>query len=82
MAGSIVLAGILLKLGRYGLIRVHFLIPSLSPRLRYFIVAISAFGSIYTAIICTRQPDIKSLIAYASVRHIGLLLTSLFIFSH
>lgn len=82
VAGSIILAGILLKLGRYGLIRIHFLMPSLEASLRYFVIRVSAFGSIYTAIICTRQPDIKSLIAYASVRHIGLLLTSLFIFSH
>lgn len=82
VAGRMILAGILLKLGRYGLIRIHFLIPSLVPSLGYFVISISAFGSIYTAIICTRQPDMKSLIAYASVSHIGLLLTSLFMFSH
>lgn len=73
VAGSIILAGILLKLGGYGILRIsslaHFTCPSISSP----IIRISIWGAVITSIICIRQTDLKSLIAYSSVGHMGLL---------
>jgi len=73
VAGSIILAAILLKLGSYGLLRISTIFPFLTKSLAEPITAISLWGAVITRIICIRQPDIKSLIAYSSVGHIGLL---------
>lgn len=73
IAGSIILAGILLKLGRYGLIRLSTLFIFINNTLLAPLAALSIWGAFITRIICLRQPDIKSLIAYSSVGHIGLL---------
>jgi NADH-ubiquinone oxidoreductase chain 4 len=73
VAGSIALAGILLKLGSYGLIRIRILFPEINLSITNIIVPICIVGGIITALTCTRQPDLKSLIAYSSVAHIALL---------
>ena len=73
VAGSIILAGLLLKLGRYGLIRLSYLYPWINKSLIAPISRIALWGAIITSIICLRQPDIKSLIAYSSIGHIALL---------
>ena len=69
VAGSIVLAGILLKLGRYGFI---LFCPHLINSILILYVYLSLLGAIYCSLICLRNFDIKSLIAYSSVVHIGV----------
>lgn len=72
IAGSIVLAGLLLKLGSYGLLRIAFIYPKLIFKLRPLINRIALWGGVITRFICLRQRDIKSLIAYSSIGHIAL----------
>ena len=80
--GSVILAGILLKLGSYGLIRVSIaLFPIASLYFRPFLFLISIIAVIYTSITSLRQSDIKRVIAYASVAHINITLLGLFSFS-
>jgi len=74
VAGSIVLAAILLKLGRYGLIRINKLIYLQQSLITYSIICIATIGAIITNIICLRQTDLKALIAYSSVGHMGLII--------
>ena len=74
VAGSMVLAAVLLKLGGYGMLRVIYIIPPISFSLKMFLVSLSLWGGIITSLICTRQQDMKSLIAYSSVGHISLVI--------
>jgi NADH-ubiquinone oxidoreductase chain 4 len=74
VAGSIILAGILLKLGRYGLVRLRSLIVWGNNYVVSIFISVSIWGAVITRIICLRQTDLKSLIAYSSVGHIGLLI--------
>jgi len=78
VSGSIILAGVLLKLGGYGVSRFSFIFPYTSSYLCTLFLSISLWGAFITSIICVRQSDIKSLIAYSSVGHIGLLIGGLF----
>jgi NADH-ubiquinone oxidoreductase chain 4 len=73
VAGSIALAGILLKLGRYGLLRISFLFPLINSSMTNIIISICITGGVITGLTCLRQPDLKSLIAYSSVAHMALL---------
>jgi NADH-quinone oxidoreductase subunit M len=78
-AGSVILAGVLLKLGTYGLLR--FAIPMLPDAVVIFapwIGAMAVAGILYTALICWVQTDIKKLIAYSSVSHLGFCVLGLF----
>jgi NADH-ubiquinone oxidoreductase chain 4 len=73
VAGSIILAAILLKLGGYGLLRILILFPRTVKLLNHHLIRIALIGGIATRLICLRQSDIKSIIAYSSVGHMGLI---------
>ena len=73
VAGSIILAAILLKLGGYGLIRFSSLFPYTNFSFIPFISALTLWGAVVTRFICLRQTDLKALIAYSSIGHIGLI---------
>ena len=81
-AGSVILAGVLLKLGGYGLIRYSLpLFPDASHDLAWIVIGLSIIGMIYGAVVAVRQPDLKRLIAYSSVSHMGFVTLGIFIFS-
>nr|QJF72907.1 NADH dehydrogenase subunit 4 [Nephus voeltzkowi]QJF72933.1 NADH dehydrogenase subunit 4 [Nephus voeltzkowi] len=77
VSGSMILAGIMLKLGGYGLMRFMVLFMSLSLKFNFILINFSLLGSFLISVICMRQSDMKSLIAYSSVVHMGLMLSSL-----
>nr|WNH23333.1 NADH dehydrogenase subunit 4 [Vinciguerria nimbaria] len=72
IAGSMVLAAVLLKLGGYGMMRIIVVLDPLTNQLVYPFMALALWGIIMTGSICLRQTDLKSLIAYSSVSHMGL----------
>nr|AER54648.1 NADH dehydrogenase subunit 4 [Pennaria disticha] len=79
IAGSILLAGILLKLGGYGFIRFSYpIIPLASNYFNPIIITLSCIAIIYGGLTTFRQNDIKRLIAYSSVSHMGLVTLSIF----
>nr|YP_009467000.1 NADH dehydrogenase subunit 4 [Bathygobius coalitus]APT69150.1 NADH dehydrogenase subunit 4 [Bathygobius coalitus]WNH17768.1 NADH dehydrogenase subunit 4 [Bathygobius coalitus] len=72
IAGSMVLAAVLLKLGGYGMIRIMPMLEPLTKELSYPFIILALWGVVMTGSICLRQTDLKSLIAYSSVGHMGL----------
>jgi len=76
VVGSIILAGVLLKLGGFGLVQF---VPSYFTNLFFpnVLQSISLIGAILTSLICLKQTDLKMLIAYSSVAHISLVLGGL-----
>lgn len=78
--GSVVLAALMLKLGAYGFIRFSLpILPDISQSMDWFIIILSLVSIIYIGIACVVQKDMKRLIAYSSVSHMGLVIMGLFI---
>jgi NADH-quinone oxidoreductase subunit M len=81
-AGSVILAGILLKLGAYGFIRFAMpLFPDAAHTFAPAIIVLSLIAIIYGAIVALVQPDLKRLVAYSSVSHMGFVTLGLFVFT-
>lgn len=82
-AGSVILAGILLKMGTYGFMRFAMpLFPEGSSFFAPLIIALSVIGIIYGALVAMVQPDIKKLVAYSSVSHLGYCMLGLYVLNH
>ena len=77
-AGSVILAGILLKMGTYGLLRFAFpLFPAAALFFAPYIALLAVIGIIYGALVAMVQPDMKKLVAYSSVSHLGFVVLGL-----
>ncbi|KYQ52680.1 NADH-ubiquinone oxidoreductase chain 4 [Trachymyrmex zeteki] len=75
--GSIILAGVLLKIGRYGLIRFTEILYANTIKYGYLIIRVGVVGATLTSLTCLTQVDIKRMVAYSSVVHINLILCRL-----
>lgn len=81
-AGSVILAGVLLKLGGYGFIRFALpLYPDAAQTFAPLIIVLSLIAIIYGAVVAIVQPDLKRLVAYSSVSHMGFVTLGLFVFT-
>jgi proton-translocating NADH-quinone oxidoreductase chain M len=73
-AGSVMLAGVLLKMGSYGLMRIAFpMLPDAAMEFQWALYILGTVSVLYGAFLCLAQDDLKSLIAYSSVSHMGLI---------
>jgi NADH-quinone oxidoreductase subunit M len=77
-AGSVILAGVMLKMGTYGLLRFAFpLFPNAAHYFAPYIAGLAVIGIIYGALVAMVQPDLKKLVAYSSVSHLGFVVLGL-----
>src|SRR2546427_7618260 len=77
-AGSVILAGVLLKMGTYGLVRFAFpLFPLAAVRFAPYLALLAVIGIVYGALVAMVQPDMKKLVAYSSVSHLGFVVLGL-----
>ncbi|NP_740149.1 NADH dehydrogenase subunit 4 (mitochondrion) [Salarias fasciatus] len=79
VAGSMVLAAVLLKLGGYGMLRIILLLDPLTKEMSYPFMVLAMWGLVMAGSVCMRQTDLKSLIAYSSVSHMGLVAAGILI---
>nr|YP_010626189.1 NADH dehydrogenase subunit 4 [Problepsis superans]WBK14688.1 NADH dehydrogenase subunit 4 [Problepsis superans] len=82
VSGSMILAGIMLKLGGYGLIRLMIMLQQINMKLNYIWIIVSLVGGFYISLKCFCQVDIKSLIAYSSVSHMSLVIGGIMIMNY
>jgi NADH-quinone oxidoreductase subunit M len=81
-AGSIILAGVLLKMGAYGFIRFNLMLfPNASHEFAPVLITLAIIGIIYGAAVAAVQKDLKSLVAYSSVSHLGFIVLGIFAFN-
>ncbi len=81
-AGSVILAGVMLKLGTYGILRFCLpLFPEAAHRLAQPIAVLAIIGIVYGALVATVQTDLKRLVAYTSVSHLGFVVLGIFAFN-
>ena len=81
-AGSVILAAVLLKMGTYGLMRFNFaLFPETSKEVAPLFIVLAIIGIIYGALVAMVQPDVKRLVAYSSVAHMGFVILGMFSFT-
>ena len=81
-AGSVLLAGVLLKMGTYGLMRFNLpIFPDASHQFAVLISSLAVVGIIYGALVAMVQPDLKKLVAYSSVSHLGFVVLGIFSFT-
>ena len=82
-AGSVILAGILLKMGGYGFLRFSLpMFPDASELFAPFVFTLSLIAIVYTSLVALAQEDMKKLIAYSSVAHMGYVTLGIFTFTH
>ncbi|MDP9147040.1 MAG: NADH-quinone oxidoreductase subunit M [Acidobacteriota bacterium] len=80
-AGSVMLAGVLLKMGTYGMLRFCLpLFPNASHRAAPYVATLAIIGIIYGALVALVQPNLKKLVAYSSVSHLGFVVLGIFAF--
>jgi NADH-quinone oxidoreductase subunit M len=81
-AGSVILAAVMLKMGTYGLLRFNLgLFPEMSRKFAPVMITLAVIGIIYGALVAMVQPDVKRLVAYSSVSHMGFVVLGLFSFT-
>ena len=81
-AGSVILAGVLLKMGAYGFLRFSLpMLPEASAQFAPLIFALSVVAVVYTSLVALAQEDMKKLIAYSSVAHMGVVTIGIFTFN-
>ncbi len=81
-AGSVILAGVLLKMGTYGFLRLSIpMFPEMAQRFATVAIVLGLIGIVYGALVAMVQQDIKKMVAYSSVSHLGFVVVGMFVFN-